>query len=114
MTPRPSCAARVCAPTIVRPTAIFGPGSAVQRGLAALALAPFVPVVGAGITPLQPVHVDDVARALADLVDADRFAGESMNLGGPEPIAVEALLVRLRQAAGRDPAPSCTCRRGSC
>lgn len=91
--------------TIVRPTAIFGPGSAVQRGLAALALAPFVPVVGSGSTPLQPVHVDDVARALADLVDADRFAGESIDLGGPEPIAVAALLVRVRQAAGRGSGP---------
>ena len=91
--------------TIVRPTAIFGPGSAVARGLAALALAPFVPVVGSGITPLQPVHVDDVAQALADLVDADRFAGESIDLGGPEPIAVEALLVRMRQTAGRGAGP---------
>lgn len=91
--------------TIVRPTAIFGPASPVQRGLAALALAPVVPVVGSGITPLQPVHVDDVARAIADLVDADRFDGESIDLGGPESLAVEALLVRMRETAGRGRGP---------
>ncbi|MFN7978709.1 MAG: NAD(P)H-binding protein [Vicinamibacterales bacterium] len=91
--------------TIVRPTAIFGPGSPVQRGLAGLALAPFVPVVGSGRTPLQPVHVDDVAQALADLVEADRFDGETVDLGGPEALAVEALLVRMREAAGRGRGP---------
>lgn len=91
---------------LVRPTAIFGPGSPVQRGLAGLAGAPVVPVIGPGTTPLQPVHVDDVAEALADLVDDPSVDGETIDLGGPEAVAVGPLLHRMRRAAGRPPAPT--------
>lgn len=89
---------------IVRPTAIFGAGSPVQRGLAGLAGAPVVPVIGPGTTPLQPIHVDDVADALADLVDDASADGATIDLGGPEAIAVAPLLHRMRQASGRPPA----------
>lgn len=89
---------------VVRPAAIFGAGSPVQRGLAALAGAPVVPVIGPGTTPLQPIHVDDVADALVDLVDDPSADGETIDLGGPEAVPVETLLHRLRRAAGRPPA----------
>lgn len=96
-----SSGVRAC---LVRPTAIFGPGSPVQRGLAGLASAPVVPVIGPGTTQLQPIHVDDVADALADLVDDASADGETIDLGGPEAIAVAPLLHRLRRASGRPPA----------
>ncbi len=86
---------------IVRPTAIFGPGSPVQAGLQALALAPVIPVVGRGRTMLQPIHVDDVATALADAVEADLFHGETIDLGGPEVCAIAELLHRIRAGTGR-------------
>lgn len=89
---------------LVRPTAIFGAGSPVQRGLAGLAGAPIVPVIGPGTTPLQPIHVDDVADALTDLVDDTSVDGETIDLGGPEAVAVAPLLHRMRRAAGRPPA----------
>lgn len=90
---------------IVRPTAIFGAGSAVQRALAGLAAAPVLPVIGPGTTPLQPVHVDDVADAIADLVGEDHFTGETLDLGGPDAVPVADVLRRLRVAAGRGPGP---------
>lgn len=86
---------------IVRPTAIFGAGSPVQAGLRALALAPVVPMVGAGRTLLQPIHVDDVASTLADAVEADLFHGETIDLGGPEACTIADLLHRIRAGAGR-------------
>src|SRR5207244_12692193 len=45
--------------TIVRPSAMFGPGDALFGTLAQLArLLPVVPLIGAGHTRLQPVYVE--------------------------------------------------------
>jgi nucleoside-diphosphate-sugar epimerase len=87
--------------TIVRPTIVAGPGSPVLSGLARLASLPVVPVFGDGKTRVQPVDVEDVASVIADLVDAGRHAGETIGIGGPEVLTIEAMMLALREAAGR-------------
>jgi uncharacterized protein YbjT (DUF2867 family) len=48
--------------TIVRPSALFGPGDALFGTLADMArLLPVLPLIGGGHTRLQPVYVQDVA-----------------------------------------------------
>jgi Nucleoside-diphosphate-sugar epimerases len=55
--------------TIVRPSAMFGPGDALFGTLADLArLLPMLPLIGAGRTRLQPVYVEDVAEAVARML----------------------------------------------
>jgi len=55
--------------TIVRPSAMFGPGDALFGTLADLArLLPMLPLIGAGRTRLQPVYVEDVAEAVARIL----------------------------------------------
>jgi NADH dehydrogenase len=63
--------------TIVRPSAMFGPGDALFGTLADIArLLPVVPLIGGGRARLQPVYVEDVAegivRMLADRESAGR------------------------------------------
>lgn len=84
--------------TIVRPTMIFGEGSPVAAGLAALALLPVVVVPGTGRVRVQPIHVDDLVAAVVEIVAADRFAGEVIEAGGPEVLAVGDLLQAMRVA----------------
>lgn len=83
---------------IVRPTMIFGPGSAVQRGLLRLAAAPVGVVFGTGEFPVQPVHVDDLARLLVALALAPRLDGMTLEAGGPDTILLVDLLKRMRLA----------------
>jgi NADH dehydrogenase len=83
---------------IIRPTMIFGPGSPVQAGLEGLALLPIVPVFGNGRTSVQPIHVDDVVRALLHVIESGRFTGETFELGGGETLAIESLLRRIGKA----------------
>ncbi len=80
---------------IARPTLIFGPGSLVLGGLAKLAALPLIPVFGDGRTPVQPIAVDDVADFLLRIVDNDLFGGETFELGGPEVISIEELLLKI-------------------
>ena len=89
--------------SIVRPTMIFGPGSANLDALTRLATMPFIPVFGDGKALVQPIHVDDVVAAVVAVLDEDRFDGETMEVGGPEVLTIEQLLRRIRHAhLGRD------------
>ncbi len=80
---------------IVRPTLVFGPGSAVFAGLAKLAALPVIPVFGNGATPVQPIAAADVADFLLRIVDNDLFRGETFDLGGPDVLSIEELLKKI-------------------
>lgn len=82
---------------IVRPTLVFGPGSAVLAGLAKLAALPVIPVFGSGATPVQPIAAADVADFLLHIVDNHLFRGETFDLGGPDVVSIEELLKRIQQ-----------------
>lgn len=90
---------------IARPTIVAGPGSPVIAALARLATLPIVPVFGDGRTRVQPVDVDDVAVVLADVVEEGRFGAETIGIGGPEVVTIEALMLAIRAAARRGRAP---------
>ena len=83
---------------ILRPTMILGPGSAVLAGLERLALLPVVPVFGDGRTIVQPLHVDDIVRAIIDVVEQDKFENATYEIGGPQLLPIEELLQRIREA----------------
>jgi nucleoside-diphosphate-sugar epimerase len=81
--------------TIIRPSLIHGPGGEFMRMEAnwARRKAPpflFMPYFGAGpfgrggAGMLQPVHVDDVARAFVDSLANPKTIGEVYPLGGPD------------------------------
>jgi NADH dehydrogenase len=87
--------------TIIRPTIIAGPGAPVMSRLAGLARLPLVPAFGGARVRVQPILVDDLADFIVDLVEAGRFLGETLELGGPEVVSLRQLLSRLRgQARG--------------
>jgi nucleoside-diphosphate-sugar epimerase len=90
---------------IARPTIVAGPGSPVITAVARLATLPVVPVFGDGRARVQPVDVDDVALVLADVVEQGRLGDETIGIGGPEVVTVEALMLAIRAAAGRGRAP---------
>ncbi len=74
-----------------------------ERGLAGLAMLPVVVVPGAGRVRVQPVHVDDVVACLLEILAADRFAGEVLEVGGPDVLSIEELLQAIRVARGGTP-----------
>ena len=70
--------------TIVRPGAMFGPGDALFGKLAELARwLPVMPLIGGGRTRLQPVSVEDVAEAVANILADPGTVGRTYELGGP-------------------------------
>jgi uncharacterized protein YbjT (DUF2867 family) len=79
--------------TIMRPSVVFGPEDQFTNRFAALArMAPALPLIGGGLTKLQPVYVGDVATAVADAVDGKTKAGATYELGGPEVLTMREIM----------------------
>lgn len=86
--------------TIVRPTIIFGGGAPVLEGFSRLAALPLVPIFGNGHTKVQPVFVDDIADCMVSILEDNRFDGQIVEIGGPETLSIEDLLLRIRRWRG--------------
>jgi uncharacterized protein YbjT (DUF2867 family) len=79
--------------TILRPSVLFGPEDQFTNRFAALArLSPALPLIGGGLTRLQPAYVGDVANAVADAVDGKTKAGATYELGGPEVLTMREIM----------------------
>jgi uncharacterized protein YbjT (DUF2867 family) len=88
--------------TIVRPSAMFGPGDALFGTLAQLArLLPVVPLIGGGHTRLQPVYVEDVAEGIARILADPATAGRTYELAGPEVYTMRELVMIVLRIIGR-------------
>jgi uncharacterized protein YbjT (DUF2867 family) len=79
--------------TILRPSVVFGPEDQFTNRFAALArISPMLPLIGGGLTKLQPVYVGDVATAVADAVDGTTKEGAAYELGGPEVLTMREIM----------------------
>lgn len=88
-------------PSLVLGRAAYG-GTALMRGLAA---SPgVIPVLG-GDQPFRPVAIDDLAAAVARLVEPDAPSRLTLDVSGPQEVTQAELLVALRGWLGLPPAP---------
>ncbi len=93
---------------ILRPSIVFGREdqfinrfAGLIRMASALPIA-IVPIIGAG-TKFQPVFVGDVAAAVEKALSDPAFAGQTLDLGGPQVFTMRALNEWIAGAIGRDP-----------
>jgi NADH dehydrogenase len=88
---------------IMRPSIVFGPEDQFSNRFAALArLSPALPLIGGGLTKMQPVYVGDVATAVADAVDGKAKPGATYELGGPEVLTMREIMEIILAVTGRD------------
>jgi nucleoside-diphosphate-sugar epimerase len=91
--------------TIVRPTMVIGKGAPVLESLSRLAAMPVLPVFGSGRAHVQPISVDDLVACLAKILEGDVFESRTVEIGGPEVLCMEELLIKIRRALGKTDAP---------
>ena len=89
--------------TILRPTMIYG--DAGDRNLSRLirfvARCPVVPLPGGGRALVQPVHVEDLARAAVDALGCEAAARHEYNLPGTEAAPLRELVLHVGRLLGR-------------
>jgi uncharacterized protein YbjT (DUF2867 family)/uncharacterized membrane protein YphA (DoxX/SURF4 family) len=94
----------------LRPSIVYGPGDHSMSLFLSLAALPVTPVPGDGRYSLQPVHVDDLVRAMTLALEQDDLAGLAIDVGGAAPVTFNALLDELarwldKPAARKLPVP---------
>jgi uncharacterized protein YbjT (DUF2867 family) len=89
---------------IVRPAVMFGPADAfLTTILRLLRSLPAYPIFGDGRTKLQPVYVDDVAAAIAQILRQSQKPYPVYELAGPRIYSYEELLRTIARIAGLRP-----------
>lgn len=84
-------------PSLVYTAGVYG-GTATLRGLAGFPFA--VPLAGGGYQEFQPIHMDDLAYAVARLIRPDAPARISLDAVGPEPMTLREIVLGIRQWLG--------------
>lgn len=86
---------------ILRPSWIYGPGDhSMNRFVAFCRSLPVVPVIGNGKTPVNPIHVADVARGVVELVHRPEAADKVFEAGG-ERMTMDAVIRTIQDVLRR-------------
>jgi uncharacterized protein YbjT (DUF2867 family) len=89
---------------IVRPAVMFAPDDAFLTAILRLLRSlPAYPIFGDGRTRLQPVHADDVAAAIAQILRQSQKPYPVYELAGPRVYSYEELLRTIARIAGMRP-----------
>ena len=86
---------------ILRPSLVYGPGDHSMAFFARLAALPLTPVPGDGQYRVQPIHVADLARAIAIAIEAPTPLSLTIDAGGGEALTFDQLLDTLARRRGR-------------
>ncbi len=87
---------------IFRPSIVFGPEDQFFNRFANMArFSPVLPLIGGGVTRLQPVFVGDVAEAVARSVDGTVKGGRIYELGGPDIVSFREAMEIMLEVIGR-------------
>jgi len=87
---------------ILRPSWIYGPSDrSLNRFVFFCRHLPVVPVIGDGRTPVQPIHVGDVARAAVEAARREDATAKVLELGGPEKLTMDEIVRAVQKVIGR-------------
>jgi uncharacterized protein YbjT (DUF2867 family) len=86
--------------TIVQPSQVFGIGGASARLFTMLASLPIIPLPGSGRQQVQPIHIDDLVRAITAVVQRHDSARRRIALVGPQALTLREFLARLAHVIG--------------
>jgi NADH dehydrogenase len=87
---------------LLRPSWIYGPADrSMNRFVAFCRHLPVVPVIGDGTTPVYPIHVEDVARCVAEAVRREDARAQALDLAGPERLTMDQIIRTIQKVLGR-------------
>ncbi len=87
--------------TVLRASIVYGPGDHYFSRLAQMVKSgPVVPVLGDGRALSAPIHVDDLARAIAEASENPRAANALLDACGPNTLSTNAIVDSLMAALG--------------
>ncbi len=89
---------------IVMPSLVYGPGAKSMAMFKTIVTFPLIPLIDDGGQETQPIHIDDMTRAILQLVESPSPLRTDIEMVGPEPVTMKALYQKLRHWLGLGPA----------
>jgi nucleoside-diphosphate-sugar epimerase len=91
--------------TILRPTMIYGTprDRNMIRLLRLIERSPIIPVLGSGTSLQQPVHVEDVAWAIGEVLNHPKTFRRDYNISGGQILSYNEVIQSASQALGKQP-----------
>ena len=89
---------------VLRPSLVYGPGSQNARLFATLASLPIIGLPGWGGQQVAPVHVFELAEAIARLIERAEPPNAVLEVGGPHALSYRDMLAAYRAASPRNEA----------
>ncbi len=87
---------------VLRPTWVFGPEDvSLNRFVGFAKMLPFIPMFGSGKQDMQPVFIDDVARAAADIALKPEAANTLFEIGGPDVMSMNDVVKTALEVKGK-------------
>lgn len=86
--------------SIVMPSIVYGPGAKSMALFRAIATLPVIPLIDAGDQRIQPIHIDDMIKAIIELVNSPSPLRVDIEMVGPDSITMKALYSKLRHWLG--------------
>jgi NADH dehydrogenase len=86
--------------TIFRPSWVFGPGDHAVREIIDLIRKPIVPLINGAEMLVQPIAIDDVCSSMARSLLMPETQGQTYELGGPERLALRAIIEKIAAQLG--------------
>jgi uncharacterized protein YbjT (DUF2867 family) len=89
--------------TILRPTMIYGSDRDrnMMRLIRFLQRSPVIPVAGSGQRLMQPIYVDDVARAVVSALKTQVTLRRTYNIAGARPLTLDEIIDTICRILGR-------------
>ena len=87
---------------ILRPSWVYGPGDrSMSKFVAFTRYLPFFPQIGDGRSPVYPVYVKDLARAVALCVQREDVRDTVLNVGSPQRLTMDEVVRALQKVMGK-------------
>ncbi len=85
---------------IVMPSIVYGPGAKSMALFKAIAALPVIPLIDSGNQAIQPIHIDDLSKAILQLSEAEICHKLRIEAVGPQSITMKELYSQLRTWLG--------------
>jgi uncharacterized protein YbjT (DUF2867 family) len=90
--------------TILLPSIVYGPNAKSTAFFKAVAALPVIPLVDKGNQPVQPIHINDLTRAIVMLLEQQDLKRQRIEMVGPTALSMKSIHAQLRQWLGMGPA----------
>ncbi len=87
--------------SVIRPTAIYGPGDMRLLKLFKLAIKSITPIIGSGKIYYHMVYIDDLVEGFILASEAEAAVGQVFIIGGEENMILDDLLTTISRLTGR-------------